>query len=104
MPNRAESSATWNSQSIASEQSNGQDLPVTCCAWLLRFVLCICLLLFSMPLALLLAPWWVWLQVLESKLPYLINGYYRIVTWPLTLSQNIRSYRQDDYFIEKLKW
>ena len=104
MPNRAESSATWNSQSIASELSNGQDLSVTCRVWLLRFVLCICLLLFIMPLALLLAPWWVSLQVLESKLPYLINGYYRIVTWPLTLSQNIRSYRQEDYFIEKLKW
>lgn len=57
-----------------------------------------------MPLALLLTPWWIWLQPFERKCPDMINGYYRLVTWPLTLSKKIRSYQDNDHFVEKLKY
>jgi len=51
-----------------------------------------------MPIALLLTPWWIWLQAFKKRCPYMIDGYYRIVVWPLTLSKKIRSYRQNDRF------
>jgi len=57
-----------------------------------------------MPFALLLTPWWIGLQPFSKLCPNIFNGYYRLVTWPLTISKNIRSYSSDDRFIEQIKY
>lgn len=72
--------------------------------WLLRIPLLIMLILFIMPIALLLTPWWIFMQPFERACPNMMDGYYRLVTWPLTISKNIRSFRQDDRFIDQLKY
>jgi hypothetical protein len=43
-------------------------------------VLSIILLVFIMPKALFLTPWWIWMQPCERKCPNMMKGYYRIVT------------------------
>lgn len=57
-----------------------------------------------MPIALLLTPWWLCLQIFERKCPDMMEGYFRIVTWPLTLMKKIRGYQNDDRFVEQLKY
>jgi hypothetical protein len=57
-----------------------------------------------MPFALLLTPWWIWLQPFQRKCPDMMDGYYRLVTWPLTLSKKIRLYQDDDHFASQLKY
>jgi hypothetical protein len=106
MPYRVESSSSWARQTSKSTISadsvkNGN---ITIVIWILRIVLSIILLLFIMPIALFLTPWWIWMQPCERKCPNMMKGYYRIVTWPLTISKNIRSYRQNDRFVDQLKY
>ncbi|CAF1668509.1 unnamed protein product [Rotaria magnacalcarata] len=72
--------------------------------WIIRLVLFIVLLLFIIPIALVLTPWWIFLQPCKNACPNIMNGYYRIVTWPLKLSKNIRFYRIYYKFIEQLKY
>jgi hypothetical protein len=107
MPYRVESSASWvsrqSSKSTISNTSENQS-NVTIIVWMLRILLLFILILFIMPIAFLLTPWWIWMQPFQRQCPNLINGYYRIVTWPLTLSEKIRSFRQNHYFIERLKY
>lgn len=88
------------SESSHSLKNSGFSLMV----WLLRIVLSIVLILIIMPIALLLTPWWIWLQLFERKCPDMMDGYFRIVTWPLTLSKKIRGYQRDDQFVEQLKY
>ena len=72
--------------------------------WISRILLFIILVLFVMPLALFLTPWWILMQPCQKKCFNMIDGYYRIVTWPLKLSRNIRSYQRNHHFVEKLKY
>jgi hypothetical protein len=106
MPNRVEpavSKARYSNKStISSNSLNGST--VTIGIWILRIPLLIILFLFIMPIALLLTPWWILMQPFEKKCPNMMDGYYRIVTWPLTISKNIRCFRQNDHFIEQLKY
>jgi len=106
MSNRVEpavSKARYSKKStISSNSLNGST--VTIGIWILRIPLLIILFLFIMPIALLLTPWWILMQPFEKKCPNMMDSYYRIVTWPLTISKNIRSYRQNDRFIEQLKY
>lgn len=106
MSSHNKSPASWRRQTSQSSisTSSAQTPMVTIVVWLLRFALAIVLLLCIMPLALLLTPWWICLQPFERALPNLMYGYERLVTWPLTLSKNIRSYQQSDRFIDKLKY
>ncbi|CAF4903528.1 unnamed protein product, partial [Rotaria sp. Silwood2] len=53
---------------------------------------------------LLLKPWWISMQPFERASPTIMNDYYCIVTWPLTISKNIRFYRTNDTYIDKLKY
>ncbi len=106
MPYRVEppaSKAPYSNRSTIS--SDGlKDSNVTIGVWLLRIILSIILILFIMPISLLLTPWWIWLQPFERKCPNIMDGYYRLVTWPLTISKKIRSFRQNDRFSERLKY
>jgi hypothetical protein len=106
MSSRIESSAFSvlqnNKTSISGNSTN--ESKVTISIWIFRIILSIILLLIIMPIALLLTPWWIWMQPFENKCPDIMNGYYRIVTWPLTISKKIRFYQQNDRFIEQLKY
>ena len=105
MPRRVEhsSKAYFGSRSTTSSHHN-DDSKFSIVVWFFRIILSIILILFIMPIALLLTPWWIWLQPFETKCPDMIDGYYRIVTWPLTMSKKIRSYRSDDQFSERLQY
>jgi hypothetical protein len=103
MPYRAPSSALQNDKSSISVD-HIKDSKVTISIWIFRIVLSIILLLIIMPIALLLTPWWIWMQPFDRKYPDMISGYYRIVIWPLTISKKIRSYTENDRFIEQLKY
>jgi hypothetical protein len=103
MPYRAPSSALQNDKSSISVDRI-KDSKVTISIWIFRIVLSIILLLIIMPIALLLTPWWIWMQPFERKCPTMMKGYFRLVTWPLTISKNIRSYRQNDRLLEQLKY
>ena len=103
MSSRVESSILQNNKtSISANSTNESKVPIS--IWIFRIILSIILLLIIMPIALLLTPWWIWMQPFENKCPDIMNGYYRIVTWPLTISKKIRSYQQKDRFIERLKY
>ncbi|CAF0811558.1 unnamed protein product [Adineta steineri] len=106
MSHRIESSTSWARHTSSSTISSisTQNSKVTMIIWIYRIILLFILLLFVIPFALLLTPWWIWMQPFEKICPNIMNGYYRLVTWPLTISKNIRFYRTDDHFIEKLKY
>ena len=107
MPSRVEpfaSKAIHNTRSTISSTASSKGSKFSVLVWLFRIILSIILILFIMPFALLLTPWWIWLQPFERKCPNMMDGYYRLVTWPLTLSKNIRSYQDDDRFVEQLKY
>jgi len=106
MPYRVEPSVLKTPYSNRSTISSNslEDSKVTISVWILRISLLIILFLFIMPIALLLTPWWILMQPFEKKCPSMMDGYYRIVTWPLTISKKIRFYRQNDRFIEQLKY
>ena len=105
MPRRAERTSKAHSSSRSTISSNQyDDSKFSIVVWFFRIILSIILILFIMPIALLLTPWWIWLQPFETKYPDMIDGYYRIVTWPLTMSKKIRSYRSDDHFPERLQY
>ena len=87
---------------ISTTSENNEKIHV-----LIRFrqlLLVVILVLFVMPTALLLTPWWIWMQPFGFFCPKLIEGYSRIVTWPLTLSKKIRSYCNSDDFTERLTY
>lgn len=106
MPSRAgpvaAKAVNTNRKSVSSSSLKGSGFSPM--VWLLRIVLSIILILCIMPIALLLTPWWIWLQIFERKCPDMMDGYFRIVTWPLTLSKKIRGYQRDDQFVEQLKY
>jgi len=107
MPYRVEPSLSTapHSNNRSTISSNGiKESTVTIGIWILRILLSIILFLFIMPIALLLTPWWILMQPFERKCPNMMDGYYRIVTWPLTISKKIRFYSPNDRFIEKLKY
>jgi len=106
MPNRVEpsiSKAPYSNRSTISSNSPKESKFIIG-IWILRIPLLIILFLFIMPIALFLTPWWILMQPFEKKCPNMMDGYYRIVTWPLTISKKIQSYRQNDRFIEQLKY
>ncbi|CAF3430250.1 unnamed protein product [Rotaria socialis] len=106
MPHPTESSESLkrpSSISITLTDSFNQS-KATIIVWIIRLVLFIVLLLFIMPIALVLTPWWIFMQPCKKACPNIMNGYYRIVTWPLKLSKNIRFYRKYYRFIEQLKY
>ena len=98
----AAKSINTNRKSVSSNSLKNSGFSIV--VFLLRIVLSIILVLCIMPIALLLTPWWIWLQIFERKCPNMMDGYFRIVTWPLTLSRKIRGYQNDDRFVEQLKY
>ncbi|CAF3339725.1 unnamed protein product [Rotaria sp. Silwood1] len=106
MPNRIDSTDSLrHSSGKSTSSSNSLNQSMTSISiWILRIILFIILLLFIMPIALLLTPWWISMQPFERACPNMMNGYYRIVTWPLKISKNIRFYRTSDQFIQQLKY
>lgn len=96
---KARSNNRPRTSSIKDDNSNTSII-----IWILRIPLIIILVLFTMPLALLLTPWWIFMQPFERACPNMMNGYYRLVTWPLTISEKIRSYGENDRFIDQLKY
>lgn len=72
--------------------------------WLFRVFLVFFLFILIMPFAVLLTPWWIGLQPFSQLCPNMMSGYYRLITWPLTIGKHIRSYSAKDRFIEQLKY
>ena len=93
-----------SSQSTVSTTASEEELSVSCTVHLLRALLGVILALFVLPVSLLLTPWWIWMQPFEGLCPTMMDGYYRIVTWPLTMAKNVRSYRNTDRFVDRMKY
>ncbi len=106
MPYRVEPSApkALHSNRSTISSSSLKESKFSIIIWFFRIILSIILILFIMPFALLLTPWWIWLQPFQRKCPDMMDGYYRLVTWPLTLSKKIRLYQDDDHFASQLKY
>ncbi|CAF3836338.1 unnamed protein product [Rotaria sordida] len=105
MPYRVDSGESKYSNRTSTSSSDSVNQSITSInVWILRIILFIILLLFIMPVALLLTPWWISMQPFERICPNMMNGYYRLVTWPLKISKNIRFYRTNDQFIQQLKY
>ena len=107
MPNRNESKADWNrqtSKSTVSSVASGNEGSSSGKVWALRIPLILLLIVLIMPIALLITPWWIYMQPCEGACPTMMSGYYRIASWPMTLSKKIRSYQDSDTFAERLSF
>ena len=68
----------------------------------MRLPLILILIVLIMPIALLITPWWICMQPCERACPLMMMGYYRIASWPMTLSKKIRSCQDSDTFLDRL--